>query len=181
MKYIFGIFIICAVLFSSCSVDTVDEQGNKNEADIQNYIKLQKLTMQKSAEGLYYQIPSSGGAGKPKNTGDLVTFYYKMSLLDGTIVDSTSRSKNINRSTVWGVGSSQSIFTLPLSLLNEGESGVFLIPSALAFGGTAYGDVPAFSVIKLELSLDAIRDEPKQIELIKKPIRLKIPKKRVLA
>ena len=103
MKHIFGLFMICAVLFSSCSVDTVDEQANKNEVDIQNYIKLQKLTMQKSADGLYYQINTSGSTGKIKNQGDLVSFTYKMTLLDGTVIDSTSKAKGINRSTIWGL------------------------------------------------------------------------------
>jgi FKBP-type peptidyl-prolyl cis-trans isomerase len=177
MKYIVGICMICAVLFSSCSVDTVDEQGNKNEADIQNYISLQKLTMQKSPEGLYYQLNTSGSTGKIKNLGDLVTFNYKMSLLDGTIIDSTSKAKGINRSMVWGLNNSTSVYNLPLTMLKEGESGVFLIPSALAFGGTAYGDVPAFSVIKLELSLDAIRNESEQITMIQKTYAIDNPEK----
>lgn len=177
MKYIVGICMICAVLFSSCSVDTVDEQANKNEVDIQNYINLNKLTMQKSPEGLYYQLNTSGSTGKIKNLGDLVTFNYKMSLLDGTIIDSTSKAKGINRSMVWGLNNSSSVYNLPLTMLKEGESGVFLIPSALAFGGTAYGDVPAFSVIKLELSLDAIRNETEQIALIQKTYAIDNPEK----
>ncbi len=177
MKYIVGICMICAVLFSSCSVDTVDEQANKNEVDIQNYISLNKLTMQKSPEGLYYQLNTSGSTGKIKNLGDLVTFNYKMSLLDGTIIDSTSKAKGINRSMVWGLNNSSSVYNLPLTMLKEGESGVFLIPSALAFGGTAYGDVPAFSVIKLELSLDAIRNETEQIALIQKTYAIDNPEK----
>ena len=177
MKYIVGICMICAVLFSSCSVDTVDEQANKNEVDIQNYISLNKLTMQKSPEGLYYQLNTSGSTGKIKNLGDLVTFNYKMSLLDGTIIDSTSKAKGINRSMVWGLNNSSSVYNLPLTMLKEGESGVFLIPSALAFGGTAYGDVPAFSVIKLELSLDAIRNETEQIAMIQKTYAIENPEK----
>lgn len=177
MKYIVGICMICAVLFSSCSVDTVDEQANKNEVDIQNYISLNKLTMQKSPEGLYYQLNTSGSTGKIKNLGDLVTFNYKMSLLDGTIIDSTSKAKGINRSMVWGLNNSSSVYNLPLTMLKEGESGVFLIPSALAFGGTAYGDVPAFSVIKLELSLDAIRNETEQIAMIQKTYAIDNPEK----
>jgi FKBP-type peptidyl-prolyl cis-trans isomerase len=100
-----------------------------------------------------------------------------MSLLDGTIIDSTSKAKGINRSMVWGLNNSSSVYNLPLTMLKEGESGVFLIPSALAFGGTAYGDVPAFSVIKLELSLDAIRNETEQIALIQKTYAIENPEK----
>lgn len=174
MKYIVGIVLSCFVLFSSCTLGSEEDPANKNEVEIQNYIKLKNLKLQKSPEGLY---SNTDGTIKTKNTGDLVTFHYKMSLLDGTIIDSTSRSKNINRSIVWGVNSAQSIFALPLSFLKLGESGLFLIPSALAFGGTAYGDVPAYSVLVLELTIDAIRDEAAQIELIQKTYNIVNPEK----
>lgn len=176
MKYIFGFLCICSVLFSSCTLETPEDPSNKNEAEIQNYLKLKNLTLEKSLEGLHYKTPTPSGV-KPKIVGELVTFHYKMSLLDGKIIDSTSRSKNINRSLVWGVNTSQSLFSLPLSLLNEGESGLFLIPSALAFGSSPLGDVPAFSVIVLELTIDAIRDEAAQIALIQKTYNIESPEK----
>lgn len=177
MKYIFGFLCICSVLFSSCTLETPEDPSNKNEAEIQNYLKLKNLTLEKSSEGLHYKTPTPRVNVKPKIVGELVTFHYKMSLLDGKIIDSTSRSKNINRSLVWGVNTSQSLFSLPLSLLNEGESGLFLIPSALAFGSSPLGDVPAFSVIVLELTIDAIRDEAAQIALIQKTYSIDNPEK----
>lgn len=177
MKYIFGFLCICSVLSSSCTLETPEDPSNKNEAEIQNYLKLKNLTLTRSLEtGLYYQTPTPSGV-KLKIVGELVTFHYKMSLLDGKIIDSTSRSKNINRSLVWGVNTSQSLFSLPLSLLNKGESGLFLIPSALAFGSSPLGDVPAFSVIVLELTIDAIRDEAAQIALIQKTYSIDNPEK----
>lgn len=174
MKYIFGLVCICSVLFSSCTLETPEDSSNKNETEIQDYIKLKNLTLKKSPEGLY---SNTDNVFKPKNTGDLVTYHYKMSLLDGKIIDSTSRSKNINRSTVWGVNTSQTLFSLPLGFLKEGESGLFLIPSALAFGGSQFGDVPAFSVIVLELTIDAIRNEAAQIALIQKTYSIDNPEK----
>jgi FKBP-type peptidyl-prolyl cis-trans isomerase len=175
MKYIYGILILFAALLSGCNLDQVDEQSSKNDLDIQNYIKQRNLTMQKSPEGLYYQINTTGSTGKLKNLGDLVTFHYKMTLLDGTLVDSTSRSKNISRSEIWGI--SETVFKLPLSLLKEGESGVFLLPSVLAFGGTSYSNIPPYSVIKLELAIEAIRNEAEQITLIQKTYGIVNPEK----
>ena len=110
-----------------------------------------------------------------KSVGDLLTYHYKMTLLDGTLVDSTNRDKGISRSEVLGVAGSTNVFTLPLSLLKEGERGLFLIPSALAFSGSSFGAVPAFSVIRLELSLDAVRDQASQIELIKQTYSIQNP------
>jgi FKBP-type peptidyl-prolyl cis-trans isomerase len=174
MKYIFGILISCVLFLSSCNLGSVEDPANKNEVDIQNYIKQKNLTLQKSPEGLY---SNTKNIIQSKNTGDLVTFHYKMSLLDGTIIDSTSRIKNINRSLVWGANSAQSIFALPLSFLKEGESGLFIVPSALAFGGTSYGDVPAFSVIRIDLTIDAIRDEAAQLAFILKSYNIDNPEK----
>jgi FKBP-type peptidyl-prolyl cis-trans isomerase len=164
-------------LLSGCNLGSDVDPANKNEEEIQNYIKLKNLKLQKSPEGMYYQTPTASGAGIARNTGDLVTFHYKMTLLDGTVIDSTSRSKNINRSLVWGANSAQSIFALPLSFLKEGETGLFIIPSALAFGGTSYGDVPAYSVIRLDLTIDAIRNEDAQIAIILKTYNLNNPEK----
>jgi FKBP-type peptidyl-prolyl cis-trans isomerase len=176
MKYIVGLFIVFSVLLTSCSVGTVDDQSSKNETEIQSYIKQKNLTLQKTVDGLYYKVNTTGSTGKLKTLGDLVTFHYKMTLLDGSLIDSTDRKKNINRSMVWGL-SNQSLFTLPLSLLKEGESGTFIIPSTLAFGGNTYEGIPPFSVILLELSLDFIRNETEQIELIQKTYNIQSPEK----
>jgi FKBP-type peptidyl-prolyl cis-trans isomerase len=175
MKYISGVILLFAAFLSSCSLDAIEDQASQNDVDIQNYIKQRNLTMQKSPDGLYYQLNTSASTGKLKNLGDLVTYHYKLSLLDGTLVDSTSRARNINRSSVWGL--SETVFTLPLSLLKEGESGVFLIPSALAFGGSSFNNIPPFSVIKLELALDAVRNESEQIALIQKTYGIVDPEK----
>jgi FKBP-type peptidyl-prolyl cis-trans isomerase len=175
MKYICGVLLVFSAFLSSCNLDSVDDQSSKNELDIQNFIKQRNLTMQKSAEGLYYQLNTSGSTGKLKNLGDLVTFHYKLTLLDGTLIDSTSRVRDISRSTVWGL--SETIFTLPLSLLKEGESGVFLLPSALAFGGTSYSNIPPYSVIKMDLALDAVRNEAEQIALLQKTYGIVNPEK----
>ena len=175
MKYIYGILFLVVATLSSCNLDSVEEQTNNNELDIQNYIKQRNLTMQKSAEGLDYQLNTTGSTGKLKNLGDLVTFHYKLTLLDGTLVDSTSRARDISRSSVWGL--SETVFTLPLSMLKEGESGVFLLPSALAFGGSSYGNVPPYSVLRLDLSLDAVRNESEQIALIQKTYGIVNPEK----
>jgi FKBP-type peptidyl-prolyl cis-trans isomerase len=175
MKYIYGMLFLFTAFLSSCNLDSVDDPTSKNEVEIQNYIKQRNLTMQKSPDGLYYQLNTSGSTGKLKNLGDLVSFHYKLTLLDGTLVDSTSRAKNINRSAVWGL--SETVFTLPLSLLKEGESGLFLVPSALAFGGTSYNNIPPYSVIRLEIALDAVRNESEQIALIQKTYGIVNPEK----
>jgi FKBP-type peptidyl-prolyl cis-trans isomerase len=48
--------------------------------------------------------------------------------------------------------------------MKEGEKGLFILPASLAFGGNSYADIPAYSVIQLEIEIVAIRTEAEQIQ-----------------
>jgi FKBP-type peptidyl-prolyl cis-trans isomerase len=85
-----------------------------------------------------------------------------MTLLDGTKIDSTAKNLGQVKGMVWG--SNSSILNLPMSFLKEGDSGLFILPSALAFGGNSYTDIPAYSVIKLEIDVVSIRTEAEQLK-----------------
>jgi FKBP-type peptidyl-prolyl cis-trans isomerase len=111
---------------------------------------------------MYYSINTAKSTGKQAFNTDVIKFYYKMTLLDGTKLDSTAKSLGQLKGMVWGATSN--ILNLPISFLKEGESGLFILPSALAFGGNSYTDIPAFSVIKLEIEVVSIRTEAEQLK-----------------
>ncbi len=160
VKYLV-LFFALALGISSCSVENpVEQEVAKNDADIQNYLKQRSLSYQKTAEGMYYSIVSAGATAVPAAT-DLVTLHYKLSLLDGTFVDSTSKVANQSKSIIYGV--SQSLFTRPVSLMKVGDKGTFLLPSSLAFGANTFGNVPAYAVIKAEVEVISIKNQADQI------------------
>lgn len=160
LKYVV-LFFALAIGMTSCSVENpVEQEVSKNDADIQNYLKQRSLTYQKTADGMYYSIVSASGKTAP-SVADLVTLHYKLTLLDGTFVDSTSKAANQSKSIIFGV--SQSLFTLPVSLMKAGDKGTFLLPSSLAFGSNAFGNVPAYAVIKAELEVVSIKSQADQI------------------
>jgi FKBP-type peptidyl-prolyl cis-trans isomerase len=160
VKYVV-LFFALAIGITSCSVENpVEQQVSQNDTDIQNYLKQRNLTYQKTADGMYYSINSAGGSAAPA-VSDLVTLHYKLTLLDGTFVDSTSKVANQSKSIIFGV--SQSMFTLPVSLMKAGDKGTFLLPSSLAFGGNTFGSVPAYSVIKAEVEVVSIKNQAAQI------------------
>jgi FKBP-type peptidyl-prolyl cis-trans isomerase len=113
---------------------------------------------------MYYSITSTATTATPA-VADLVTLHYKLTLLDGTFVDSTSKAANQSKSLIFGV--SQSMFTLPVSLMKAGDKGTFLLPSSLAFGGNTFGSVPAYSVIKAEVEVVSIKNQAAQITSMK--------------
>jgi len=163
-KYVV-LFFAFAISLTSCSVENpVEQQVSQNDTDIQNYLKQRNLTYQKTSDGMYYSITSTATTATPA-VADLVTLHYKLTLLDGTFVDSTSKAANQSKSLIFGV--SQSMFTLPVSLMKAGDKGTFLLPSSLAFGGNTFGSVPAYSVIKAEVEVVSIKNQAAQITSMK--------------
>lgn len=158
-------FFICISLLggmSSCTFNEINQTESDNQKEIEGYISRSNLKLQKSPEGMYYSINSSKSTGKQAFNTDVIKFYYKMTLLDGTKIDSTAKTLGQLKAMVWG--GTSSILNLPMSFLKEGESGLFILPSALAFGGNSYTDIPAFSVIKLEIEVVSIRTEAEQLQ-----------------
>jgi FKBP-type peptidyl-prolyl cis-trans isomerase len=160
---------------TNCSVENpLDEQAANNEVEIQNYLKQQGLNFQKTADGMYYSIVSNATTPKPV-VADLVTIHYKLSLLSGGLVDSTSRSANQTKSIVFGI--SQSIFTLPVSMLKAGDKATFLLPSSLAFGSNSFGNVPAYAVIRADVEVISIKNQADQITSMQTAYGLTNPEK----
>ena len=165
MRLIYLFLLACVGLFSGCAFNEISQQNAQSDAEIQKYIKDRGLTMQKTADGMYYSKDTKATTGKAAAVSDLIKFHYKVTLLDGSLVDSTNRTLNQFKTEVWG--SKASIFTLPLSNLKEGESGVFILPSTLAFGGSSFANVPAYASIRVDITVTSIRTEAEQIEDMK--------------
>ncbi len=156
------LFFGIIVGLSSCTFNAINQQEENNANAIDSYIKKNNLTMQKSPEGLYYSIDKKNSTGKQAFNSDLIKFHYVMSVMEGKKLDSTSRLKNQIKGMVWGASSN--VYNLPMSFLKEGEKGLFILPASLAFGGNSYADIPAYSVIQLEIEIVAIRTEAEQIQ-----------------
>jgi FKBP-type peptidyl-prolyl cis-trans isomerase len=165
MKQLVICLLLGMSLLSSCAFNEINQQTEQAENDIQKYIKDRNLTMQKTADGMYYSIDSKASTKKSASVSDLIKFHYKMTLLDGTLIDSTNRVLNQIKTEVWGTKAT--VFSLPLSNMKEGESGIFILPASLAFGGSSFGNVPAYATIRLDITITSIRTESEQIDDMK--------------
>lgn len=160
---VFALLGFCFILtLSSCLSNEAEKISANNEAEIQNYIKFKNLSPMKSPEGMYYEVTTKNAAGKVPVAGDLVKMYYKMSLLSGSILDSTSKVLKQSKGFMYNVGNS--VFNLPLSNLKVGEKGYFILPSNLAFQGTSFDGLPAYSVIRLDIEMESAMSEQQQID-----------------
>lgn len=164
-KHLMLVVALMAILFNSCIKDTLADETTKaatdNETQIEAYLKTQSATFQKTSSGLRYNITNKT-TGKSAVVGNEVTIQYSLSQLSGTFIDSTTSAKplvfpfkGLRFRLLEGMEEA-------ILMLKEGESGDFILPSALAYGNNT-SVVPAWTVIKATIKLVKVRTEEDQI------------------
>jgi FKBP-type peptidyl-prolyl cis-trans isomerase len=152
---------------SSCMKDDNkdEEKIAENEAEIEAYLKTDSLgnTAARDSTGLYYIIRKSNPSGLRAKTGDAATVKLNGYLLNGTKVLSIEKDSSLSfpalgYSTNFG-GLERAIF-----LMRTGEKATFLVPFYLGFGNIDRVNIPAYSVIRLELEFIKTRTEKQQID-----------------
>ncbi len=149
MKKYFLFISLFVVGLSSCKKPATFDAAAQAATDdllIQAYIKQYNIPAVKDPSGLYYQIITPGTGAHP-NDGSNVTVGYTCTLTDGTAIDSGSSSYFAPLGLTiqgWRTG---------LSLIGTGGKILLLVPSALAYGNTAHGAIPANSVLVYNVTL----------------------------
>ncbi|HFB99754.1 MAG TPA: hypothetical protein ENJ53_03005 [Phaeodactylibacter sp.] len=141
--------------------DFVANATTQDEIDrnlILNYIIDNKLDMQSTPDGIYYQITKEGTGSHPTIQDVIVTNYHG-TFLDGKVFDSTRGKKKP--------------FTHPLSRMNDGwkkvlplmktgSTGIFIIPSRFCYGEQGFGElIPPNTILKFEIELLGIKERRK--------------------
>ena len=151
MKLYFNLLLLILFALTACEdeVLTNDEQAQRDDELIQAYIADNNLqNVVKTESGLYYLITD-----KPSDLGSfptptsIVTVSYRGTLLDGTEFDQndsfeTSVSGGVIRG--WQEG---------LQFFKKTWKGLLIIPSALAYGRSARGVIPANAVLVFEMEM----------------------------
>ncbi|GAB3635760.1 hypothetical protein GCM10027422_13500 [Hymenobacter arcticus] len=112
-------------------------------------------TAQKQASGLYFVPTVSNPTGVPAAAGKTISVLYTGKLLNGTVFDATSQRNNAPFTFVVGAMPKQVIpgFDEGISLMRKGEKATLLIPSALAYGASGSGSIPANAVITFDVEV----------------------------
>jgi FKBP-type peptidyl-prolyl cis-trans isomerase len=127
----------------------------QQEAEINDYIDQNGLTMQTTASGLRYSIDVPGN-GDNATYGDVIEITYQGALLSGAIFDAGTIGPPqfpslIQNSFIPG-------FEEALLLMNEGSQATIIIPGELAYAcfppqGTIIGDN---EILVFEMTMDSI-------------------------
>lgn len=134
MNRIYTILVLCVMMLSACKKDV--DQALVDRQKIEAYLDEQGLTAEVDPSGLYYIIESPGTGERPEVT-DNVRVRYKGYLLDGTVFDQTPA----DTSRVFNLQGLIPGWQIALPLLREGGKGIFIHPSALAYGERPPGGV----------------------------------------
>jgi FKBP-type peptidyl-prolyl cis-trans isomerase FkpA len=134
-------------------------ETKQNQIDsvlINDYISANKLSPQKTADGLYYVVKEKGTGPMPM-AGQTVVVHYTGKLLNGSKFDSS-----VDRGTPFEfkLGAGQVIrgWDEGIAMMKVGEKGTLLIPSALGYGPRgAGGAIPPNAVLIFDVELINIK------------------------
>jgi FKBP-type peptidyl-prolyl cis-trans isomerase len=161
---LFG-FSLMILTMVSCNKNTepvTDQKARENDEAFQAHFKAKNITAVNAGGGVYYVITKKVDAGRVPVAGDLITFHFQTSLLNGTKIDSTSRLNN--KPNYSPFGTLNNLWSLMAKVMKEGERATFYLPYDYGYGETASATVPAYSPIQMDFSVEKLWNEEQQIE-----------------
>ena len=155
------IFFLVFMSIFSCADENVVVTRTKQEqleldlTRIQGYINENNLTGFSSTDkGLYYNIVEAGNTTFPAN-GDTLSVEYIGELLDGSEFDRSNTDQPFEF--ILGQGQVIEGWEIGLSKIDEGGSGILIIPSVLGYGSAITSSIPENSVLIFRIDLIDIR------------------------
>ncbi len=152
------------VLVQGCNIDDFDNRTGTDDNLILEYLANNDIEADKDDSGYYYSVLETNPSGELVEVDDIVSVYYKMTLLDGQHIgsllqgiDAPAQFKMTNKSLI-PVG-----MRLGTSRMRLGEKYRFYIPSSLAYEFYSFGDfLPSYSVLVVESEVVKIESEEEQ-------------------
>lgn len=141
-----------------------EKKVKENDEQIQAYLIAQKLSAKKTATGLYYIITPGSGTRVAKAPEQVTMHYLTRRISDNIAIDSTAQAANKPDFFPFGIGYRIAGLEEGIALMKEGDKATFLIPSHLSYGSKVFDVLPAYSVIRMDVTFVSSRTEDEQIE-----------------
>lgn len=134
-----------------------------NDVDIQKYIKDKGITALPTGNGTFYTLTKSLPTAQKVNDGDSIIVHFQVKLLNGNVVDTTSKIRNMPDKYLINTESILPGLEDVLRLMREGEEATIIIPSYRALGSNSTSKIPPYSVLIYEIQLVEVKSEEEQI------------------
>lgn len=164
-----ALFLLAILALTSCDVESdYDKQVKADDQKIQTFISDNNIDAVRHTSGIYYDVLEENPSGDAVKSGDIVSFYYKLSTLDSAFQEVIADSLNpvmteisYNRIVPTGL-------YYGLSLMREGEKYRFILPSYLAYGDYSksqfFGPHSIF-IMDIEIANIQSKDDVNEMEL----------------
>ncbi len=157
------IFFVIVLIILSCKKDPEIVVDSQKSELIETYLDSAGLLdrVSQDTSGLYFYPITLNPSGKTQAEGSVLKFFYQMTLLNGTIVDTYDSLDADTLIVKQGVSAIYPVgFDYALGYLKEGEKWGFVLPSRIAFGDFSYSTlIPENAIIRLEIELLEIQSE----------------------
>ena len=138
------------LVFDIKLIATKEGIDDVNKKQIDNYLKDNNLTAQKSSSGLYYIIEEEGTGSRP-NINSNITLKYNGQFLNGKTFDD-----NKGKEATFDLQGLIPGFQEGLLLFKEGGKGKLLIPSKLGYGFGGRGSISPGAVLVFDIELTKV-------------------------
>lgn len=145
--FIWTLFILSAL---SCSKDETPQFDEAKQLSIdidliEDYLKANNLTAEKTTEGIYYIVEVPGGETKP-TLSNTVVVNYKGYFLDKSTFDAANNIKFGLKQVIkgWQIG---------IPKFGKGGRGILLIPSKYGYGSSPFASVGPNKVLIFDVEL----------------------------
>jgi FKBP-type peptidyl-prolyl cis-trans isomerase len=176
ITFLYSLFL-GIILISSCkrkdtNVEFVNEQTQRNEREIQSYIAQKGLSMQRDANGIYYQIIGSPQGNSPDTTFRHVIIKYETRLIPGETPIDTNFSLKGNRTFTFALlnpTGNQRALIVPRGIdifmqlgqqrIAKGQKAILLMNHTLGYGTASSPFLPPYSAIRVDLEVVDVKSE----------------------
>jgi FKBP-type peptidyl-prolyl cis-trans isomerase FkpA len=143
--------------YNKMMIDKPTSQSLIDRNTILNHLKSKKLDYKHTDSGIFYTIEKAGNDEHPKPSSNVIV-NYKGYLLDGKQFDASEAGKPVSfdlQNLIKG-------WQEAIPMLGIGGKGTFIVPSEIAYGSSAKGDIPANSVLAFDIELVDINTPERQ-------------------
>ncbi|MBE9465656.1 FKBP-type peptidyl-prolyl cis-trans isomerase [Dyadobacter subterraneus] len=162
-----GVMLAGLVGMISCNkgMEYDDEaKAVENQQSIEKYLADSSITATKDSSGMYYVLRKANPAGAKPKAEEGVRLNFNGYTLDGRLVASSVNTDKIPFVRPYNLGFLLGGMERALNILRVGESATLFMPFYLAFGSYSSDNIPAYSVIKMNIEVVNSRSEVQQID-----------------